>query len=514
MKLRESDRLSTLMKWVLAFILLISIFHNTPSVLAGGETVTINTQSLNVRSGPGLTYPVVASLKKGDKAEIVSSSGDWYKIQLNSGTGWVASWLVLKNGVSESVQGTAVSKVDALNIRTEPTLNAAVIGKLSAGETVTVTGRQGQWASISRNGSQGWVHTDYISSVTQQTNGKTTETKNAQQFTVSVNALNVRKEAGLSSKVIGQVHEGDTYPVDAIDGNWVRISMGKDGHGWVYTFHGTLGPKKTKSETASTTKQVTVLTNGTNIRSSATTSSTIVTRADAGDRLTVTGEEGDWYHVTLPSGQSAYIAKWVVSTGNVSQANMTTDKPVEKRVPGTLKGLTIAIDAGHGGHDRGTTGAQGTDEKYLTLKTAELLAGKLRAAGAKVIMTRESDTYIALRKRTTISKTADADAFISLHYDANPDTSITGFTTYYTHSNQKQLATSINDGLANNINLRNRGAQPANFLVLRENRKNSILIELGFLSNPSEERVLITEKFREQATHGIYKGLLAYFDEQ
>ncbi len=125
-------------------------------------------------------------------------------------------------------------------------------------------------------------------------------------------------------------------------------------------------------------------------------------------------------------------------------------------------------------------GARGTDEKDITLLTSELLAAKLKAAGANVVMTREADTYVSLRKRVAISSQVDADAFISLHYDANPDSSVAGFTTYYTHPRQKALASSVNDGLASSVNLRNRGAQPGDFLVLRENRQNAILIELGF----------------------------------
>jgi N-acetylmuramoyl-L-alanine amidase len=68
--------------------------------------------------------------------------------------------------------------------------------------------------------------------------------------------------------------------------------------------------------------------------------------------------------------------------------------------------------------------------------------------------------------------------------------------------------------LAKKINLRDRGAQPGNYLILRENRQEAILIELGFLSNPSEERTLTTEKFREQASLGIYNGVVNYFDNQ
>ncbi|MGN7388477.1 N-acetylmuramoyl-L-alanine amidase [Sporosarcina sp. SAFN-015] len=511
--------MSKFSKWILAIILFASIVCEMPTISAQGETVIINTKSLNVRSGPGLTYPVTGSMKRGERAEVLSTAGDWQEIKFGAGTGWIASWLVVNEGATKQTATTAVSKVNALNIRTEPSLNAAVIGQMNAGEEAVMTGRQGEWASISTNAVDGWVHTDYITEIQQSAKGQAgTKNKQAEanktgQFTVSVDALNVRKNPDLSSKRVGLIHKGESYQVEETDGNWVRLSLGKKSSGWVYSFHGTLSPKSTSGgKSTASNKQVTVLTNGTNLRSSATTSSSIVTRANAGEKLSVVGEDGDWYNVSLSSGETAYIAKWVVSTGNVAQTERTDDKKKTARASGTLNGLTIVVDAGHGGNDRGTTGARGTDEKLLTLATAELLSAKLKAAGATVVMTRESDTYISLRKRVSVSQQSNADAFVSLHYDANPDTSVTGFTTYYTHSNQKSLASSINEGLASTINLRNRGAQPANFLVLRENRQNAVLIELGFLSNPSEERILTTEMFREQATHGIYQGLLEFFD--
>lgn len=518
MEKRESDSLSKFSKWILAIILFASIVCEMPTISAKGETIIINTKSLNVRSGPGLTYPVTGSMKKGERAEVLSTSGDWHEIRFGSGKGWIASWLVVSEEAKEPASKTVISKVGALNIRTGPSLSAAVIGQMNAGEAAVMTGRQGEWASIVKNGLDGWVHTDYITEIHQSENGQAgtvskPEANNQDQFTVLVDALNVRKAPDLSSKKVGLIRKGEAYQVEEIDGNWVRLTLGKKSSGWVYSFHGTLGAKSTKgTNTAAENKKVTVLTNGTNIRSSATTSSSIVTRANAGEKLTVIGEEGDWYNVSLSSGETAFIAKWVVSTGDVTQAGSTNEQKKATRAPGTLKGLTIVIDAGHGGNDRGTTGVRGTDEKLLTLMTAELLSGKLKAAGANVVMTRESDTYISLRKRVSISQQTGADAFISIHYDANPDSSINGFTTYYTHSNQKSLASSLNDGLASTISLRNRGAQPANFMVLRENRQNAVLIELGFLSNPSEERVLTTEMFREQATHGIYQGLLDHFD--
>ncbi|MBD7983065.1 N-acetylmuramoyl-L-alanine amidase [Sporosarcina sp. Sa2YVA2] len=504
-------------KWFLAFILLFSIIIDLPAVSANGETVTINTNSLNIRSGPGLTFPVTGSLKMGARVTVVSTQGDWLEIQMSSGSGWIASWLVKSDDAVKAANGTAVSKVNALNIRTEPSLNAAVIGKMNAGDNAIITSRKGEWASISRNGTDGWVHTAYITEVNAKETGKNekvhhTVSATPEKFVVAVDVLNVRKEPGLDTKVLTQIHKNESYPIEAVEGNWVLITLDKDKSGWVYTFHGTMDASVETSNTPASAKKVTVLTNGTNIRASASTSSHIITRANAGEKLDVLSEDGEWFKVSLQTGEEAFVAKWVVSTGNVAIADTTKEMQKAPRTRGTLKGLTIVVDAGHGGHDRGTTGIQGTDEKLLTLMTAELLATKLTAAGANVVMTRDSDTYVSLRKRASISQQANADAFISLHYDANPDSSITGFTTYYTHSNQKALATHVNEGLGSSVALRDRGAQPANFLVLRENRSNSILIELGFLSNPTEERMLTTELFREQATHGIYQGLLDYFD--
>ncbi|MGB3260023.1 N-acetylmuramoyl-L-alanine amidase, partial [Paenisporosarcina sp.] len=243
------------------------------------------------------------------------------------------------------------------------------------------------------------------------------------------------------------------------------------------------------------------------------TSGGVVYRANAGESFVPIGQSGDWYEVNTPNGKRGYVANWVVST-DATEKETQQQQAKAKRKKGTLNGLTVVVDPGHGGNDHGTTGARGTDEKGITLRTSELLASKLRAAGANVVMTRDSDVYVDLRKRVAIGHQLAADAFISVHYDATDSSSINGFTTYYMHGYQKGLAQSVHRALGNKISLRDRGAQPGNYLVLRENRQQAILIELGFLSNPSEERAVTTEHFREQASLGIYNGVVNYFDDQ
>lgn len=496
----------------IAFLLLVTITFSADSSLAKTETKIVDAHNLNMRSGPGLTYDVLLKLKKGEEVEVVSTSGEWHEIKYANQTGWIASWLTKDQNVT--AQSTAiVSQVDGLNVRSEASIGAAVLERMNTGDEAVMTLSEGDWARIEFRGTNGWVYKEYIEEMVVSPDKSPSieqpDKTNVDAFTVAVDALNVRKKASLSSKNIGQIHKSETYNVKEIDGNWLKIELSKKKDGWVYSFHGHLSSvSETKSAQSSANKEVTIISNGTNIRQQPTTSSPSVLRVDAGQQFEIVSEDGEWFEIILPTNEQAYVAKWVVST-NESKTVATNKQP---RVSGTLQGVTIVIDPGHGGNDRGTTGARGTDEKDITLPTAELLAQKLKAAGANVQLTRESDTYVTLRKRVAFSHQHAADAFLSIHYDATIDSSVSGFTTYYANKRQYNLAEAINNGLASTLSIRDRGAQPGDYFVLRENRQNAILIELGFLSNPNEENVLKTENFREQATHGIYNGLLDYFN--
>lgn len=502
---------------VLAFILVITTFYTQPHTYAQSQNRTVQAETLNLRSGPGLSYDVTASLKKGEPLEVLSASGDWLQVKYKDRTGWVAAWLTNSESSQKNASQTkkVVSQVNGLNIRSAASIGSSVIGKMSAGEEAIQTARVENWVQINLNGLIGWVYADYISTVDrskQQETSQVSTSATSDTFTVAVDTLNVRKSNNLSSKKVKLIFKNESYPVKEIKDNWVRIAFDHNHEGWVYSFHGELSSSKNQQDNkTSNTQSVTVLTDGTNIRSAASTSSQVVMRANAGEQFKVNNEVNDWYEVTLPNGNKAFVAKWVVSTGSVNQISTPTNK--QPRVPGTLQGISIVIDAGHGGNDGGTIGARRTLEKNLTLKTSELLANKLKAAGASVHLTRESDDYISLQRRVAISHQQGADAFISIHYDASLDSSITGFTTYYTHQRQAKLAQAVNNGLNSTLSIRNRGAQPGNYYVLRENKQNAILIELGFLSNPLEEHTVNSANFREQATHGIYNGLLNYFNQ-
>jgi len=500
--------------YVIALILFFSILIPSTSN-ANGDEVMASVSSLHIRSGPGLAYPILSSVKKEERMNVLERQGDWLKVSKGQATGWVASWYTKPIESQKSITQMVVSKVDRLNVRSQASLESSVLTQLSAGDQATVIKDHGQWVEISFNQIKGFVTKEYITVSNESSSPPPSSDTTSANFQVAVDILNVRSKPDLTSKRVSQVKKGERYIILEKRNNWVNIELSKKESGWVYSFYGTLtnqptSPKNIESK-KETNKDVTILYNGTNLRGKPSTSSEVIYRANAGETFKTVGQSDDWFELQINDGKKAFVASWVVSTKNSSKNNI--EKEVVRK-KGTLNGLTIVIDPGHGGNDSGTSGARGTDEKGITLQTSELLSSKLRSAGANVIMTRDSDVYVDLRKRVAIGHQVAADAFISVHYDATDSSAINGFTTYYMHNYQKGLAKSVHESLGKKITLRDRGTQPGNYLVLRENRQQAILIELGFLSNPTEERAVTTEKFREQASLGIYNGVVNYFDNQ
>lgn len=508
---------------ILILVIMLFIPFVNIQVQAQEQEALVNVSSLKVRSGPGLTYDTIGSVQKNDKLTVIDKENDWLKVKYKNTTGWVASWYATFE--TEGLENKQiVSKVNNLNVRTAPSVSSAVIGQLSEGDKYIANRSEEEWIEIDYNGQKGWVNNTYVTIVeitATETPAPSTSIKE-RKFVISVDALNVRAKPDLSSKKIGQVNKGDQLKVLTTNHQWVQVELKGGKKGWVYSFYGNFSNAVESSSDSTSAESITVLYSGTNIRSDSNTNSEVVKRASAGESFKVIEKVNDWFKIDVGNGKNGYIANWVVSSSEETNAAPDTykDSAVEEkkekvtRKKGTLQGATIVIDAGHGGNDRGTTGALGTDEKDITLKTAELLSSKLQAAGANVRMTRQSDEYVDLRKRVSIAHQVNADAFISIHYDAINNSSVRGFTTYYMNSHQKELAKYIHKGLGGMISLKDRGVQPGNYLVLRENKQPAILIELGYLSNPTEEQHVTTRAFREQATHGIYNGIIDYFDNQ
>jgi N-acetylmuramoyl-L-alanine amidase len=395
--------------------------------------------------------------------------------------------------------------VDNANVRSEPAMTASVIGSAKRNEQFQVLKEKYDWYQIQLSGGKkGWV-ASYIGT---KSSGNSPVPVNSgpsiQTGTITADRVNIRNSPSLSASIIGKVNTGDQVDIVSITKGWVRIRYQYE-TAWVSSqFVRSQSAQSNSSQNTSSTDDFVIITNGgTNIRTSPSTSSSVIVKGTPGERYPITGREGEWYKISLVNGNEAYVASWVVSSSN--------DKTSSAKNSNSLNGKVIVLDPGHGGIDGGTTGTQGTIEKNVTLKTAERLAKKLQQEGATVVMTRSTDTYVPLPSRTDHAHYHNADAFISIHYDGAHEKSAAGFTTYYYHQSQKQLANSINNGLSNSMSAKNRGMRNGDYFVLRENNQPAILLELGYLTNSYEASSIVTESYQQLATNGIYNGLLSYF---
>lgn len=246
-------------------------------------------------------------------------------------------------------------------------------------------------------------------------------------------------------------------------------------------------------------------------------------------------------------------------TGILSDLSVREAKPTAAGDRSLIRALglkigKIVIDPGHGGHDTGTIGPNGLEEKDLVLEVSRRLGKLLETRlGAEVVYTRKDDTFIPLETRTAVANQAHADLFVSVHANSSHDPAARGVETYYLNFTSspealevaarenavseksiyelqdlvKKIALkekieesrefawdvqqSLHSGLAiKSPAIRDRGVKKAPFIVLIGANMPSILAEISFVSNPTDERRLATSEYRQRIAESLYRGIARY----
>ncbi len=218
----------------------------------------------------------------------------------------------------------------------------------------------------------------------------------------------------------------------------------------------------------------------------------------------------------------------------------------------------LVLDPGHGGKDPGAVSVAGTLEKVIVLDVAQRLEKKLEAQGFEVLLTRDTDEYVSLSQRSDFANDCEADLFVSIHANAAENREACGFECYFLSeaktdweravaarenaalefersdstpagdeleliladlaqneylTESSELAASIQEKAVPHARVLNRGVRQANFFVLRNNYMPAVLVEVGFLSNKSEDKLLCAAKHRERLAEGICAGILEFVRE-
>jgi N-acetylmuramoyl-L-alanine amidase len=463
---------------------------------------------LNVRSGPGTSFQVITQIRPEQTFPLIKEEGDWVQIELNDREkGWVADWLIeIKDAdVKEvsQVRQTATVQASILNVRSGPDTSYSVIGKLASGEKIDIIEVKKGWYKISFDHSDGWVASDYVNETGPTSEAPASAMPYKKTVEVSATILNVRSSSSLNAGVVDKLAQGDVVEVTGQDGEWYEISyQGKQG--WVANWL-----VEEVNHSLTNQPKITILNDGTNLRSGPGLDHEVISRVNQGDTFDVVGTEGEWFQIVLDNGRTAYVAGWIVSAEGVPNVERQT-------IHTYLKGKKIVIDPGHGGKDVGATGSHfNTIEKVVNLQISNLLKAKFEAAGSTVVMTRTSDRFISLQNRVDLSVNEKSDIFLSIHHNTHNNSKINGTITYfYTDKEDRKLANIIQSELVKNNGLNDLKARKGNFFVLRENPQLGVLIELGFLSNYNDELTIRQSKFQENSANGILHGVAKYFKEK
>lgn len=200
----------------------------------------------------------------------------------------------------------------------------------------------------------------------------------------------------------------------------------------------------------------------------------------------------------------------------------------QKSMVTSVTSNVIVIDPGHGGEDGGAVGVTGIKEKDLNLKIALKLKEKLLNSGINVVMTRETDIMLCDKNQQKKRKRTDFDnrikiaqnynnaIFISIHMNYFEDNSQSGAQIFYSKNNpeSKEIASILREELKNSLNPNNkRQIKPSGkeIYLLSNLKIPACLIECGFISNPTEEQLLMSDNYQEKIAETIKNGLLKYF---
>jgi N-acetylmuramoyl-L-alanine amidase len=191
------------------------------------------------------------------------------------------------------------------------------------------------------------------------------------------------------------------------------------------------------------------------------------------------------------------------------------EEEVEETPEAEERGITVVVDAGHGGKDQGCSYGE-ILEKDINLQIAQLLEKKLEKAGFRVIMTREDDTFISLGRRVEVAEEAKVDAFVSIHVDSyTDDESINGASVYYETGADggRVLARELFAAIDSASGVPTRKVTESDLYVLRNTTMPAALVETGYITNSTDRENLQSEKFQKKLADCICSGIIAYFSE-
>lgn len=528
----------------------------------------VTTANLNVRVTSHRSATIVTTLKKGTEVKYAVHNSSWAKVYLNGKTYYAAKAYIapkVKESTVEKVNGyanrdlklfaernqrskvqkvlpkntailsskynsswsivyignetyftptvgittgsvdTGVEKKDGyanreLKLFAERNQRSAVKKVLPVNTAVVSSKYNSSWSIVYLGSETYYTPTAWISTSKTPTEPPTTTEPNDGLTQGYANrTVNLFGKTHQSSEVLMVLPKYTAVSYKAYNSSWSTVQIGSKVY---YTASSWLTKGKAPAEPEAAPKgTVYINTPGDvlNVRSKASLDSNVVGQLKHASSVLHYGTVNGFHKIKF-NGQDAYISSAFVMTSK----------------PSTSTGTVIVLDPGHGGKDPGATNGS-LYEKTIVLDVTKRVEAYLRSKyNYTVRLTRSTDVYLTLDERVAAAKSLRGDLFVSVHVNAAGSSAAKGLETYYSsqsaHSARSRvLASNIQSNLTGKMSgMSNRGVKTANYYVITYNTMPSALVELGFISSPTDLTYLRSNTSRQQMAEGVAEGIAKY----
>lgn len=466
---------------------------------------TVNGNNVNIRSGPGTEYdPPLTRVDKGTRLTVLAQDGDWLQVELpQGGKGWIAGWLVVfprdpsysdttlrEFSMPAGAIRSALIMKESVNVRSGPGADHEIVAKVTLGQQLAILGERNGWFEVRLpEGGSGWLAGSLVA--IRYDAGKQDTTADRSRVATLLSRWSPGGEQHLSGELplirgveVERSGSGVLLKVNASAPLRVPTSFRLDNPSRiVFDF-----PAKLLEENAAPVLDVNY----------GAVACIRLGSFDAGTVRLVADLQGPAsYALTQdPDGRTVTIQI----------------RPIDPNA------RIIVIDPGHGafhewgGSDPGAIGPTGLKERDVVRNISLELGNILLNEGYSVIYTRQGDTSLTLEDRAAVASISGAELLVSVHANASTNRATAGTMTFYHLASSRSLAGYIQAELLNRLQREDKGVRLANFLVLRSCPIPAVLVEVAYISNPAEEKLLADAVFQRRAAEAMALGIKRYLE--
>jgi N-acetylmuramoyl-L-alanine amidase len=478
----------------------------------------VNGNNVNIRSGPGTNYERLTQFNKGVTLKVLDQKDSWLQVELPSGgRGWIAGWLVDFPGtptgtipdqntepsgiyMPSGVNRSALVMKPLVNVRSGPGEHYPVLREVYYGYRLTIIGEENNWLAVQLpDSSKGWIAAWLVAVRYDADKQDSIEKGNPTTNLVSRWSATEPENSGglptIADLLVEQSGSKVELEIRADSPLGLPSTMCLDNPSrLVFDFAAYLG----ESEVFPT--------------------------------LEVPKGVVHCFRLGQYDDQTVRVVADLQAPATYALKQSPDGKTINIQIqPLASGGRIVVIDPGHGtlnqweSSDPGAIGPSGVKERDVNLSISGLLGNILLNEGYTVIYTNENNTGLSLEERALVAGLSGADLLVSIHSNASTNRSLSGtMTFYYDAPEYEQGSTRIQKSIAlagfiqaellNRLQREDKGVQKANFAVLRNCSIPAVLVEVAFISNPVEEKLLADPAFQRRAAEAIALGIKRYYN--